>query len=154
MAGNLELAIGLTLFGDNFLRGIAEATRKTEAFKALLGTLGETLSFEESVRKVRKLTRETEKAQSGFEKLKATIKKTFDPKTLDDFSEKLESLTVKVGSVGGAITLGFKSVVADTVEFEKGLAEASTLVKRECPPKCVKISNLKPEGGWTHEKEV
>ena len=24
----------------------------------------------------------------------------------------------------------------------------------ECPPKCVKISNLKPEGGWTHEKEV
>jgi len=131
VAGNLELAIGLTLFGDNFLRGIAEATRKTEAFKALLGTLGETLSFEESVRKVRKLTRETEKAQSGFEKLKATIKKTFDPKTLDDFSEKLESLTVKVGSVGGAITLGFKSVVADTVEFEKGLAEASTLVKTD-----------------------
>jgi hypothetical protein len=27
-------------------------------------------------------------------------------------------------------------------------------VIRECPPECVKISNLKPEGGWTHEKEV
>jgi len=22
----------------------------------------------------------------------------------------------------------------------------------ECPPKCVKISNLKPEGGWTLPK--
>ena len=22
-------------------------------------------------------------------------------------------------------------------------------ISRECPPKCVKISNLKPKGGWT-----
>jgi len=131
VAGNLELAIGLTLFGDNFLKGIAEASKKTESFKALLEATGGALSLEESIRKVRKLTSETQKAQTGLEKLKETIKKTFDPKNLDSFGEKLENLTVKVGAVGGAITLGFKSVIEDAAEFEKGLAEASTLVKTD-----------------------
>jgi len=131
MASNLELAIGLSLFADNFLRAIAETSRKTNEFKSVVESVGKVSSFEESVRKVKKLIRETEEAKSGFEKLRDTIKKTFDPNNLNSFGEKLESLTVKLGTIGGAITLGFKSIVTDATEFEKGLAEASTLVKTD-----------------------
>ncbi|GAB6075787.1 phage tail tape measure protein [Desulfurobacterium crinifex] len=131
MASNLELAIGLSLFADNFLRAIAETSRKTNEFKSIVESIGKVSSFEESVKKVKKLVKETNEAKSGFEKLRNTIKKTFDPKNLDSFGEKLESLTVKLGTIGGAITLGLKSVVTDATEFEKGLAEASTLVKTD-----------------------
>ena len=131
MAGNLELAIGLSLFADNFLRGIAEASKKTGAFKEILESVGNGLNLTEVVRNLRIVEKETKKAETGFEKLRGSIKRTFDPKNLEGFGEKLESITVKLGSVGGAITLGFKSVVEDAVEFEKGLAEASTLVKTD-----------------------
>ncbi len=128
MPSSLELAIGLTLYADNFLRSIAESTKKTLELKNNLFSLNG-VRFVDEGGEFKKLTREIQRTQRGFERLKAVIKKTFDPNNLNSFAEKLEDITVKTGAVGGAITLGFKSVIADTADFERGLAEASTLVK-------------------------
>jgi len=127
----LELAIALTLYGDNFLRNIAKASRETDAFKTLISSLKNEKAFDVLAKEVKRTERETQEAEKEFKSLSSTIRKTFDPKNLNAFSEKLEDITLKAGAIGGAITLGLKSVVTDATEFEKGLAEASTLVKTD-----------------------
>ena len=127
----LELAIALTLYGDNFLRNIAKASRETDTFKALTSSLKNEKAFDVLAKEVKRTERETQEAEKEFKSLSSTIRKTFDPKNLNAFSEKLEDITLKAGAIGGAITLGLKSVVTDATEFEKGLAEASTLVKTD-----------------------
>jgi len=127
----LELAIALTLYGDNFIRNVARASREVNTLKAVTSSLSGEDAFTTLAREVRKTAEESKKAEREFKSLSATIKKAFDPKNLNDFSEKLEDITLKTGAIGGVISLGLKSVVTDAAEFEKGLAEASTLVKTD-----------------------
>jgi len=134
----LELAIALTLYGDNFLRNIAKASRETSSFKSVVSSLKGEESFEVLAREARRTSeeikeigRETEKTEKKLKGLSDVLKRVFDPKSLNQFSEKLEDITIKTGAIGGAISLGLKSVVTDAADFEKGLAEASTLVKTD-----------------------
>ena len=125
----LELAIALTLYGDNFLRNVAKASKEVSSLKAITSSLKNENSFNVLAEEVKKTTEEGKRAEKEFKSLSQTIRKAFDPKNLNEFSERLEDITIRAGAVGGAITLGLKSVVTDATEFEKGLAEASTLVK-------------------------
>ncbi|SMO74603.1 phage tail tape measure protein, TP901 family, core region [Balnearium lithotrophicum] len=125
----LELAIALTLYGDNFLRNIGKASKGVEELKAVTSSLKNEDSINSLTRQIKKTTEETKKAEKEFYSLSSILYKTFNPKNLNDFSEKLEDITLKAGAIGGAITLGLRSVVVDAVEFEKGIAEASTLTK-------------------------
>jgi len=124
----LELAIALTLYGDNFIRNVAKASREVNSLKAITSSLSGENAFNTLAREIKETTEEGKKAEKEFKSLSATIKRAFDPKNLNDFSEKLEDITLKAGSIGGAITLSLKSVISDAADFEKGLAEASTLV--------------------------
>lgn len=61
----------------------------------------------------------TQKLQDKFQNLQHIIKQTFDPKTLDEFSEKLEDFALKKAVIATSTLAGLKSTVSAFTNLEQ-----------------------------------
>jgi len=87
----LELAIALTLYGDNFIRNVARASREVSTLKAVTSSLSGEDAFSTLAREVGKTAEESKKAEREFKSLSATIKKLLTLRTLTTFQKNLKT---------------------------------------------------------------
>lgn len=131
---SLEMAIGLSLVADNFLRNIAKSSNGLKEFEKVAKATDNAAKLNQTTRSLEEINETTKKNLNTFQKLKNTIKGTFDPKQIKNFSEKLNDISekfddvaLKAGTVGLGITGTFSKAISPAAEFEARLAEVSTL---------------------------
>ena len=131
---SLELAIGLSLVADNFLRNIAKSSDSLKEFEKVAKATDNASKLNQTVKSLEDVDKAAKKNLTTFQKLKTVIKSTFDPnqvknfsEKLNDISEKFDDVALKAGTVGVGITGVFSKAVAPAAEFEARLAEVSTL---------------------------
>ncbi len=131
---NLEMFVGLSLVADNFLRNIAKSSDSLKDFEKAAKATEQAAQLSKATQGIKEVNQTAKKSISTFGKLKNTIKSTFDPKEiknfskkLDDISEKFDDVALKAGTVGLGITGTFSKAITPAAEFEARMAEVSTL---------------------------
>jgi len=131
---SLEMFIGLSLVADNFLRNIAKSSDSLKEFEKIAKTADQTAQLNKTTQSIKKVSDTANKTIPVFQKLKNTIKNTFDAqqikefsKRIEDISEKFDDVALKAGTIGVGITGAFSKAITPAAEFEARLAEVSTL---------------------------
>ena len=131
---NLEMFVALSLVADNFFRNIAKSSESLKEFEKVAKATDNASKLIKTTKSIEEVDQTAKKSLFTFQKLKNTIKNTFDPKQIKDFSEKLNDISekfddvaLKAGTIGVGITGAFSKAINPAAEFEARLAEVSTL---------------------------